>query len=159
MKAIICMCVYIYIYIYIYIYTYTYTHSITLRHVSVFATRPNIINFPSVSCLSWIAPESCRILVLVWDLAYLTFVFVLEFAAGGWMGVPQSSVEDKVIKSSWSHMIWVRHSPPAMWMWARGWPTNRTQAAGKDLDPFLLLLLGRMESAKNKKNELEGGKK
>lgn len=63
-------------------------------HVSVFATRPNIINSPS--CLSWLAPESCRILVLVWDLEYLTFVFVLQFAAGGWVGIPQSSMEDEV---------------------------------------------------------------
>ncbi len=65
-------------------------------HVSVFATRPNIINFPSVSRLLWLAPESCRILVLVWDLAYLTFVFVLQYAAGGWVGIPQSSMEVEV---------------------------------------------------------------
>lgn len=56
-------------------------------------------------------------------------------------------------------MIWVRHRPPAPRMGARGWPTNRTRAAGKDIDPFLPLLSWRMEGAKNKKNELEGGKK
>lgn len=28
------------------------------------------------------------------------------------MGVPQSSMEDEVMKKSWSHMIPVRHSPP-----------------------------------------------
>ncbi len=147
-----CICI---LYIYIYIHMCVYKYSITLCHISVFATRPNIINFPSVSRLSWLAPESCRILVLVWDLAYLTFVFVLQYAAGGWVGISQSSMEDEVKLEPWFGSV--TDLQPRGWERGAGQPIGLEQQ-GKTLIQFSLSSHGEWKVPKTK-NELEGGKK
>ncbi len=118
-------------------------------HVSVFGTRPNIINFPSVSRLSWLAPESCRILVLEWDLAYLTFVFRPSICCRGMGGYTT------ILYGSWSEAgaTWfgsVTDLQPRGWERGAGRPIGLEQQ-GKTLIQFSLSSHGEWKVPKTKK--------